>query len=430
MSLSGSIVMVLYLTLYPLARRYFPLVWRYRVLKIAMFFYLVPVVECKYYVFNILRMMFPKSWNKIYTTPNFDISYSAVIGDGFVKLSPSIYRMISILCICGIISSLIFSRIIIQNRKIKKLYEVGCEKFAGSELQEVFLEMRKELKIKRKVKFVCSEYCRSPVTSGVFFPIVWFPDDREKEVDKKAFRYMVKHELLHIKRNDIFVKYLGLLVMAIHWFNPFSYFLYHELSSIGEMYCDHGVLEGQGEAEHKEYGELLLQAAVRKTPNNRYSLFVGMADKGYQKAMKRRIMEMKTNSKNKIFFSAVVMMFICILGILTAFTYEPPYRINVIHGDSSAEYNLEEEDTIEPIFYNQYFVDENGIIYEITDLDSLGYLECVHNYINSDTIYINHIKNNTEGCTTTKYEIQKCSFCASVMVGDKISTLTYEECPH
>ena len=126
---------------------------------------------------------------------------------------------------------------------------------------------------------------------------MWFPDDREKEVDKKAFRYMVKHELLHIKRNDIFVKYLGLLVMAIHWFNPFSYFLYHELSSIGEMYCDHGVLEGQGEAEHKEYGELLLQAAVRKTPNNRYSLFVGMADKGYQKAMKRRIMEMKTNSK-------------------------------------------------------------------------------------------------------------------------------------
>ena len=430
MSLSGSIVMVLYLIFYPLARRYFPLVWRYRVLKVAMFFYLVPVVECKYYVFHILRMMFPKSWDEIYSTPNFDISYSAVIGDGFVKLSPSIYRMISILCICGIISSLIFSRIIIQNRKIKKLYEVGCEKFAGSELQKAFLEMRKELKIKRKVKFVCSEYCRSPVTSGVFSPIVWFPDDREKEVDKKAFRYMVKHELLHIKQNDIFVKYLGLLVVAIHWFNPFSYFLYHELSSIGEMYCDHGVLEGQGEAERKEYGELLLQAAVRKAPNNRYSLFVGMADKGYQKAMKRRIMEMKTNSKNKIFFSAVVMMFICILGILTAFAYEPPYRINVIHGDHSAEYNLEEEDTIEPIFYNQYFIDENKIIYEITDLDSLGQLECVHNYINSDTIYINHIKNNTGGCTTTKYRTQKCSFCASVIVGDKISTLTYEECPH
>lgn len=430
MSLSGSIVVVLYLIFYPLARRYFPLVWRYRVLKIAMFFYLIPVVECKYYVFYILRMMFPKSWDEIYITPNFDISYSAYIGDGFVKLSPSIYKMVSTLCICGIISGLIFSRIVIQNHKIKKLYEVGCGKFAGSELEEVFLEMRKELNIKRKIKFVSSEYCRSPVTSGVVFPVVWFPDDREKEIDKKAFQYMVKHELLHIKRNDILVKYLGLLIMAIHWFNPFSYFLYHELSSIGEMYCDHGVLEGQGEAGRKEYGELLLQAAVRKAPSNRYSLFVGMADKGYQKAMKRRIIEMKANSKNNIFFSVVVMMFICILGILTAFAYEPPYRINVIHGDRSADYKLEEEDMIEPILYDQYLVDENGTIYEITELDSLGQLECVHNYVNSDTIYVNHIKNNTEGCNTTKYSTQKCSFCTSVIAGDKISTLVYEECPH
>lgn len=54
MSLSGSLVMVLYLILYPLARRYFPLVWRYRVLKMAIFFYLIPVEGCKYYVFGIL----------------------------------------------------------------------------------------------------------------------------------------------------------------------------------------------------------------------------------------------------------------------------------------------------------------------------------------------------------------------------------------
>ena len=430
MSLSGSIVMVLYILFYPLAQRYFPLVWRYRVLKIAMFFYLIPIAECKYYVLKILKILFSNLWDKIYVEPNFNVAYSVYIEDGFIQLSPNIYKIIFILFSCGIISSLIFSRSVIQNQRVKKLYIAGSCKFTTSEFQEVFLEIQKELNLKKQIKFFWSEYCRSPVTSGIIFPVVWFPDYGEKELDKRAFQYMIKHELLHIKRNDILVKCLGLLVVAIHWFNPFSYFLYHELSSIGEMYCDNGVLEGQGEAERKEYGELLLQAAVRKAPNNRYSLFVGMADKGYQKAMKRRIMEMKTNSKNKIFFSAVVMMFICILGILTAFAYEPPYRINVIHGDHSAEYNLEEEDTIEPIFYNQYFIDENKIIYEITDWDSLGQLECVHNYINSDTIYINHIKNNTGGCTTTKYRTQKCSFCASVIVGDKISTLTYEKCPH
>ncbi len=58
MSLSGSIVMVLYLILYPLARKYFPLVWRYRVLKVAMFFYLIPIAECKYYILIILKRLF------------------------------------------------------------------------------------------------------------------------------------------------------------------------------------------------------------------------------------------------------------------------------------------------------------------------------------------------------------------------------------
>ena len=190
----------------------------------------------------------------------------------------------------------------------------GSGKLANSELQEVLLEIQKELNIKRQIRFVCSEYCYSPVTSGIIFPVVWFPDYKGKDIDKKTFRYMIKHELLHIKRNDILVKYLGLLVVAIHWFNPFSYLLYHELSSIGEMYCDNGVLEGQGEVERREYGELLLQAAIRKTPSNRYSLFVGMADKGYQKIIKRRIMEMKIVRKNKILFSIIAMISILILG--------------------------------------------------------------------------------------------------------------------
>ena len=67
MSLSGSVVVLLYLFFYPLAKRYFPLVWRYRVLKIAVFFYLVPVSRWKYRIFDLGRTLFPELWDKIYT---------------------------------------------------------------------------------------------------------------------------------------------------------------------------------------------------------------------------------------------------------------------------------------------------------------------------------------------------------------------------
>lgn len=430
MSLSGSIVMVLYILFYPLAQRYFPLVWRYRVLKIAMFFYLIPVAECKYYVLKILKSLFSDLWDKIYVEPNFDVVYSAYIGDGFMRLSPNTYRIVFTLLVCGIISSLFFSRIVIQNQRIKKLYLAGSDKFVNSEFQKIFLEVQKELNLKRQIKIVCSEYCRSPVTSGIIFPVVWFPNYGEKELDKNSFQYMIKHELLHIKRNDILVKYLGLLVVAIHWFNPFSYFLYHELSSIGEMYCGKGVLEGKGEIGRKEYGELLLQVAVRKVPDNRYSLFVGIADKGYQRRMKRRIMEMKIVRKNKIFCSIAIMVFICMAGGITTFAYESPHKI-IGNKDNNFCFDsrfIKEEKVQESIPHDQYFIDVTGMIYEVNELNLSERSGCIHEYRNGT--YEKHTKNSNGGCTITEYEAQMCIFCASVKVGDKISTKTYEKCPH
>ena len=259
---------------------------------------------------------------------------------------------------------------------------------------------------------------------------MWFPDYGEKELDKRAFQYMIKHELLHIKRNDILVKCLGLLVVAIHWFNPFSYFLYHELSSIGEMYCDNGVLEGQGEAERMEYGELLLQSAVRKAPDNRYSLFVGMADKGHQRAMKRRIIEMKIVRKNKIFFSIIMMVFICIAGGFTAFAYESPHKI-IGNKDNDFCFDgkfIKEEKTQESIPYEQYFTDIIGTIYEVKELNSSERSGCIHEYKNG--IYKIHKKSSNGECTITEYESQICIFCVSLKIGDKISTTTYKKCPH
>lgn len=42
MSLSGSVILLLYILLSPIAKRYFSLAWRYRILKIALAFYLIP----------------------------------------------------------------------------------------------------------------------------------------------------------------------------------------------------------------------------------------------------------------------------------------------------------------------------------------------------------------------------------------------------
>lgn len=102
MSLSGSVIMILYVLFYPLAQRYFPLIWRYRILKIAMFFYLIPVAECKYYVLKLLKALFPALWDKIFAMKpsSFDLTYSIYIENGLIQLSPNIYMMFLIIISC------------------------------------------------------------------------------------------------------------------------------------------------------------------------------------------------------------------------------------------------------------------------------------------------------------------------------------------
>lgn len=428
MSLSGSIIVVLYMLFYPLAQRYFPLVWRYRVLKVAIFFYLVPVAECKYGIFGVLQFLFPNLWNKIYRLSKFDATYSISTEGGFIRLSPNVYKMICSLVVCAIISGIIFSRILIQNQRIKKIYIAGTDKFTNKEIQDAFLEVQKELNIKRPIKFVYSEYCQSPVTCGVIFPVVWFPAFGKEKTNNRLFRYMIKHELLHIKRNDILVKYLGLLVMAVHWFNPFSYFLYHELSSIAEMYCDSGVLEGQEETCRKEYGELLLQAAVRKTSNTKRSFFIGMADKGHQRIMKRRIMEMKAERKNKNVFSIIIMIFICITGGVTAFAYEPPYKVG---GSGSDNFTFEREfveKNAESIPWDHYFIDSDGTVFRVVEQDHIEKGVCNHTY--STGTMRDHFRDNNGGCTIIEYEALRCSLCGYILKKEETNVITYKKCPH
>ena len=68
MSLSGNMVFLLYILTYPLSKKYFTLAWKYRILKIAIIFYLVPIPVCKYLIMDIIHSSLPQLWDKINNT--------------------------------------------------------------------------------------------------------------------------------------------------------------------------------------------------------------------------------------------------------------------------------------------------------------------------------------------------------------------------
>lgn len=101
----------------------------------------------------------------------------------------------------------------------------------------------------------------SPLTYGVFRPVILLPLEMAKDTER--CERVIAHELSHIRHHDIAAKWFYLLVTAVHWFNPFAWFLYYYATQDMEMRADADAIKTLG-GEHRAYAELLVEAEERK----------------------------------------------------------------------------------------------------------------------------------------------------------------------
>lgn len=435
MSLSGSVILLLYILTYPIAKRFFSLAWRYRVLKTAIAFYLIPFPKCFPWIRDKLLGIFPQLEN-IFTRPvNYLNTEYAVYNDGSsIYVSSEVKKMFIMIFCFAVLSFIIILLHLFRYWKVSKTCLTFSYVPVEPERQEVIQGIKSELKIKRNVKLFCSEYCKVPIAMGMFFPVVIIPPWNEEEIGRNLYKDVIKHELVHIKHNDLLIKFLGMLVIAIHWFNPFTYALYYEISNISEMYCDSVVLNGKGEKERKEYGEFLLGLAAKDQPACN-EFVVGIMGGKSKTAFKRRILEMKSNRKNKTIVSAIMMALICMMGGITICAYDAPTNVTILDEDDylgqefDFEFTVGEADLeVEELPYDYFFVDKVGNIYELNEEADISNAICAHSLVSGKMTL--HHKNSDGDCTVICDESQRCSLCGSVKKGEHINTTTYNKCPH
>ena len=159
--------------------------------------------------------------------------------------------LLSIIWICG---TGIFLIVVLMNYII---YIMRRRKNVVSmEGNSVLLEVKRELKIRRKIRVRMSPDVGSPMLVGVFFPVVYMPC---KEIPHDMMRLVFLHELTHYKRKDLIIKWFALFVNAVHWFNPLSYLLSANLSEACEVSCDMEVTKNMNDEEQKLYMKTILE---------------------------------------------------------------------------------------------------------------------------------------------------------------------------
>ena len=125
------------------------------------------------------------------------------------------------------------------------------------EIIQVFRRTGDRLGLRRRPALLSCPGLASPMLCGLFRPVLLLP---QRETHGEELELTLEHELTHYRRRDVWWKALALLANAVHWFNPFMWWMVRRVEYDLELACDDAVLQTRGQAGRAVYGRTVLDA--------------------------------------------------------------------------------------------------------------------------------------------------------------------------
>lgn len=162
------------------------------------------------------------------------------------------------------------------------------------------------------IRVYVSDRISSPITFGIFRQKVLLPAYYMR-LSREQLKYILIHEKIHINYHDNLNKFLVILAVCIHWFNPFAWLMYLCYNRDIELACDEKVIRQVGESGREDYANVLISLASREIiGETMYSGFVGSAIK------ERIVMIMKYRAMkgwNYVLYALAALMLMLIFAV-------------------------------------------------------------------------------------------------------------------
>ena len=220
-------------------------------------------------------------------------------------------------------------------------------------LSQIF-RLKRELHISRTVCVMEYDEAESPMMIGFIKPVLVLPKEQYNSED---LFFILKHELVHFKRGDVYLKLFFVTANAVHWFNPIIWIMQKEAVIDMELSCDERVTQGTSFALRKAYTETLLsmlhKQCVRKT-------VLSTQFYGGTKIMKKRFKNILIKNRKKNGIS------ILICAVILSITLGMMVGCSVTKENTEKE-NIENENTVnKDIFIDNSSADNNTLENTIT----------------------------------------------------------------
>ncbi len=309
-TLSMSVITLLYATVLPiLSKRYAPK-WRYMVWLVISAGWLIPfrpLIELPFLpAQSTNKPLMPVQFIPASPTANNTAKVLTGIPET-VTNAPQffLWSIVVFIWLAGVIFMLAYH--VLRHRRFMKIVDRWSETVTSPELLDLLDSLKQEQGIKTKIGYKTCSSVSSPMMVGFFHPVILMPP---VQLSGNELALILRHELTHLKRRDLWYKVMILAATILHWFNPVAYFMARATSLQCEISCDALVLQNEDMQTRKQYGETVI-AVIRN--GRTYQTALSTNFYGGKRGMKNRITSILDSKRKK---ACVAVLFIVLVGIM------------------------------------------------------------------------------------------------------------------
>lgn len=166
--------------------------------------------------------------------------------------------------------------------------------------------------LRRKLCVRQSDRIDSPITYGVFCPVILLPSSANWD-DSEKLNCMLLHEWMHCKHFDVLVKWLLVIAVSLYWFNPLVWVMFLFANRDMELYCDECVVLQLGLKARASYAHTLVSL------ENRRQNFMPIVGTFEGHSLKERV-EAIMKSKKKTSVTALLIVALVAILLMVGFT--------------------------------------------------------------------------------------------------------------
>ena len=166
---------------------------------------------------------------------------------------------------------------------------------------------------------------RTPALWGFSFPRLLVPAGFFARFGPDELRFILLHELYHVRRCDIALNWLVAALQVVHWFNPLVWIAFARLRAERELACDARVLAHLGPGEARAYGATILKLLERPVGPTPVATLVGILENCRQlKRRMRLISSFEPRTARRRWVAVVVAAALALAGLTDPSQRNPP----------------------------------------------------------------------------------------------------------